>query len=164
MMRMLSLVSLMVVTATVFSLSAKGDEPLTPKNQAQSQDVKLPPELQSTVAQLLKTLGSEQKGGGTGDANPMGPLISQMLKMLNSSSQGGGNPNVDMNKVTAIVSQMLKMLDIDATDPSGSSSNSNSDPSGSSTRKSREIGLHTHSLDGSHMTNDQWRELFPNRH
>ena len=90
MMRMLSLVSLMVLTATIFPLSAKGDEPPTPKKRPQAQDVQLPPEIQSTVVQLLKTLNSEQKGGGTTDANanPLAPMISQMLKMLNSSSQG----------------------------------------------------------------------------
>lgn len=176
-MRMLSLVSLMVLVATIFSLSAKGDEPPTPKTRVQSQDVKLPPEIQATLAQLLKTLSSEQASGGSGgsgstaDANPMAPMISQLLKMLNSAGgqdgnggQGGnhgggvGSGNVDVSKIVPIFAQMLKMLDMDAAD----------EPS-SNVQKTQEEGLHTgslttHSLGGAHMSDAQWRELFPKRH
>lgn len=187
MMKMLSLVSLMVLTAAVFSPSARGDDAPAPQPPAVPQDVKLTPEMQATLGQLLKMLNPDQAGApqaGASDVSKMAPMISQLLKSLNSNQGGGGA--ADATKVAPMVAQLLKMLDMDSTDDSKpapspdpssastSSSSQNSQPTttakpqqtnGLQTRSLRSSsGLVTSSLGGPRMTNDEWRELFPTRH
>jgi hypothetical protein len=159
-MKMLSLVSLMVLAFTIFAPPARGDEPSTPEVPTIPQNIKLTPEMQAMLAELLKTLGTNQAGTPAPAGTPTG--------------------NVDANKLAPLISQLLKGLDSDQIDepkptphpepsPTASTGQKSQPASGSSTglhtSSLRTGGLVTSTLNGTpRLTKEQWRELFPNHH
>jgi len=166
MMKTRSLVPLMALAFTVFALTARGDEPSDPQIPNVSPEVKLTPEMQATLAQLLKTLGTNQGGA------PVPPALAGTAP----------NGNVDPAKLAPMVSQLLKMLESDNTDPTDdpkpaphsdpaptpSNGQKASQASGSTALQTSSLhsgGLVTGTLSGApRLTKEQWRALFPIPH
>lgn len=181
---MLSLVSLMVLAATIFELSmpARGDEAPAPQGQGASQDVKLTPEMQAVLAQLMKVLNGEQTGqagqpavqgqGGqqTCQASQQAQAaqsLQQFLKTLNNgqngqggqggqatqNGQGGQAGNPEVNQLLPLVLQMLKTLDSQLTDDSQPTTTAaNSDATRGDQKPHQNGGAHNEGLHSTGLT------------
>lgn len=160
-MKMLSFVSLMVLAFSIFASIGRGDEPSTPQVPTIPQNVRLTPEMQAMLAELLKTLGTSQSGtpaptgtapAGNTDANKLAPLISQLLKGLESDEVDEPKPTPHSEPSPAT--------------SSGQKSQAAPVPNtGLCTSSLRTGGLATSTLNGTpRLTNEQWRMLFPIRH
>ncbi|EDY17111.1 hypothetical protein CfE428DRAFT_5293 [Chthoniobacter flavus Ellin428] len=163
MMKMRSLVSLMALACTVFALTARADELSDPQVPNIPQEVKLTPEMQATLAQLLKTLGTNQAGNpapagtapnGNVDPAKVAPMISQLLKMLNSdNSDQNDDPKPAPHSEQA------------PTPSNGQKSQQTTGSTGLQTTSLHSGGLVTGTLGGTpRLTREQWRALFPIPH
>lgn len=129
-MKMLSLVSLMVLLVCLFQLAlpVRAEDAAAAQGQAGSQDVKLNPEMQAVLAQLLKMVSGEHapapaapQAAPTAPAVPANASVQDFLKTLNAQmaqanqggqgGQGGQSGNVDVNQLLPFVIKMLKTLD-----------------------------------------------------